>query len=89
MKLRTKLLLCLVIVLGCVVWSVVSPASDWNAILALDASAIASLVATILMLLAAVLILIGLKKITCCLFTVILIAVAVLAVFSMVRPFTF
>lgn len=86
MKKVTKNILRIVISLVYIIWGIMSPITAFQALVALDPVALASAAVSVLMLLAGILGLIGVKKATCRVFGVIIfvfaLVTAILSVFS-------
>lgn len=87
MKNSTRKILRVVISILYIIWGLASPIAAFNAILALNVAAMASAAVSLMMLLAGVFGLLGMKKSICRLFGVILFILAVLACIPVLLAF--
>ena len=82
MKKGTKVLFRIIISIIYIIWGIMSPLSAFKAILALDFNALLSAVVGILMLLAGIMGLIGVKRVKCRVFGIIVFVFALIAAIS-------
>lgn len=80
MKTGTKKIVKILISIVYILWGIFSPITAFQAVLSLDIGAIASAVVGIMMLLAGIFGLIGIKKIKCRIFGIVIFVCALLAV---------